>query len=96
MRFDPNGPNTQFNTTPLLFGFRAQDLAADRTRTPGLADSHFHAVFVNSAPAVSGAAQPVAQAGPRHHAGDPPTPAPGYGQASLTPMAPNRARGSRS
>jgi hypothetical protein len=48
--FDPNGSSDQFNTNPLLFGWRAQDLIADPTRTPALADQHFRLVFTNTAP----------------------------------------------
>jgi hypothetical protein len=48
--FDPNGSSDQFNTNPLLFGWRAQDLIADPARQPALADQHFRVVFTNTAP----------------------------------------------
>jgi hypothetical protein len=43
----PNGGDV--NTTPLSFGYRAQDLIADRTLTPALGDQHFHVQFTNTA-----------------------------------------------
>lgn len=48
--FDPLGPASQFNGNPLLFGFRAQDLIADPTRTPALGDVHLRVVFTIPAP----------------------------------------------
>ena len=39
--FDPNGPPTQFNSNPLLFGYRAQDLIAQPGLTPALGDFSF-------------------------------------------------------
>lgn len=43
--FDPAGPASQFNSNPLLFGARAQDLIADPSRTPALGDEQFRVVF---------------------------------------------------
>jgi hypothetical protein len=48
--FDPNGPVTQFNSNPLLFGYRAQELIAQPGLTPALGDFHFHVEFTNTAP----------------------------------------------
>jgi hypothetical protein len=48
--FDPAGPASQFNDSPLLFGWRAQDLIADPSRTPALGDEHFRVVFTNTYP----------------------------------------------
>lgn len=50
INFDPSAPASQFNNNPLLFGSRAQDLIADPTLTPALADVHLRAVFTIPAP----------------------------------------------
>ena len=52
INFDPSAPDpaSQFNNNPLLFGFRAQDLIADPTLTPALAEVHFRVVFTIPAP----------------------------------------------
>jgi hypothetical protein len=49
IHLDPNGPPTQFNTNPLLLGYRAQDLLADPSKRPALGDSHLTVVFKNPA-----------------------------------------------
>jgi hypothetical protein len=41
-------PLGDFNTAPLIFGARVQDVAAGST--PALGNSHFHVEFVNTAP----------------------------------------------
>jgi hypothetical protein len=48
MNWDPNGPDTQFNSAPLLFGARVLDVAVGKA--PALGDSHLTWQFVNSAP----------------------------------------------
>jgi hypothetical protein len=50
INLDPNGPASQFNNNPLLFGARAQDLIADPATTPALGDVHLRIVFKNTAP----------------------------------------------
>jgi hypothetical protein len=46
---DPNGPPTQYNTNPLLLGYRAQDLLVDPSKRPALGDSQLNVVFRNPA-----------------------------------------------
>jgi hypothetical protein len=46
--WDPNGPASQFNSSPLLFGARVLDVVAGRA--PALGDSHLIWQFVNRAP----------------------------------------------
>jgi hypothetical protein len=48
INWDPNGPATQFNSSPLLFGARVLDVAAGRE--PAIGDSHLIWQFVNRAP----------------------------------------------
>jgi hypothetical protein len=50
INLDPSGSVSQFNSNPLLFGFRAQDLIADPTLTPALGDVHFRVVFTIPSP----------------------------------------------
>src|SRR5262249_13742843 len=45
-----NPPNVNSSATPLLFGYRAQDLVANPSLKPALASSHLHVVFDNTAP----------------------------------------------
>jgi hypothetical protein len=49
--FSPaNPPDVNSSATPLLFGYRAQDLVANPSLKPALASSHLHVVFDNTAP----------------------------------------------
>jgi hypothetical protein len=48
INWDPNGPDSQFNSAPLLFGARVLDVAGGKA--PALGDSHMIWAFVNSAP----------------------------------------------
>jgi len=49
--YDPtNPPDPNSSTTPLVFGYRAQDLIAHPSLKPALADSHLQVVFNNPAP----------------------------------------------
>lgn len=48
--YDLSQPLSQFNTNPLLFGVRAQDLIANPNATPALGTVHLHVVFKNTAP----------------------------------------------
>lgn len=50
INFDPTGSSSQFNSNPLLFGYRAQDLIANPALRPALADVHFRVVFTIPAP----------------------------------------------
>ena len=43
------GPDDQLNTGPTLFGSRVLDIV-NKGAIPALGDSHFHAVFINTAP----------------------------------------------
>jgi hypothetical protein len=47
--WDPNGPETQFNSAPLLFGARVLDIGVGH-QVPALGNSHLTWQFVNSAP----------------------------------------------
>jgi hypothetical protein len=49
--FNPaNPPDVNSSSTPLLFGYRAQDLVANPGLQPALAQSHLQVVFDNTAP----------------------------------------------
>src|SRR5262249_14858834 len=45
-----NQPDVNSSSTPLLFGYRAQDLVANPSLKPALAESHLQVMFDNTAP----------------------------------------------
>jgi hypothetical protein len=50
INFDPTGAADQYNSNPLLFGYRAQDLIANPTLPPALGSANVRIVFKNTAP----------------------------------------------